>query len=95
MQNLSDVLTSSSTPKSLQAVLTVTTETCIAISDALKQGSLAGILGMAGNENVQGEEQKKLDVISNDMLKDALAACPAVRAIASEELRDRKNKECN
>ncbi|MFT2098448.1 class 1 fructose-bisphosphatase [Marinomonas sp. 2405UD66-6] len=85
MQNLSDVLASSSTPQALQTVLTVTTDTCIAISDALKQGSLAGILGMAGNENVQGEEQKKLDVISNDMLKDALAACPAVRAIASEE----------
>ncbi len=85
MQNLSDVLASSSTPEKLKAVLTVTTETCIAISDALKQGSLAGILGMAGNENVQGEEQKKLDVISNDMLKDALFACPAVRAIASEE----------
>ncbi len=85
MQNLSDVLASSSTPEKLKAVLTVTTETCIAISDALKQGSLAGILGMAGNENVQGEEQKKLDVISNDMLKDTLFACPAVRAIASEE----------
>lgn len=85
MQNLSHVLASSSTPESLQAVLQVTTNTCIAISDALKQGSLAGILGMAGNENVQGEEQKKLDVISNDMLKDALSDCPTVRAIASEE----------
>ncbi|MBR7890061.1 class 1 fructose-bisphosphatase [Marinomonas sp. A79] len=85
MQNLSDVLASSATPDALKAVLTVTTETCIDISNALKQGSLAGILGMAGNENVQGEEQKKLDVISNDMLKDALFACPAVRAIASEE----------
>lgn len=85
MPNLTDVLASSATPQSLQTVLTVTTNTCIDISDALKQGSLAGILGMAGNENVQGEEQKKLDVISNDMLKDALLACPAVRAIASEE----------
>lgn len=85
MQNLSDVLASSTTPDALKTVLTVTTETCIDISNALKQGSLAGILGMAGNENVQGEEQKKLDVISNDMLKDALFACPAVRAIASEE----------
>lgn len=85
MQNLTDVLASSSTPEALQSVLTVTTNTCIAISDALKQGSLAGILGMAGNENVQGEEQKKLDVISNDMLKEALSACPPVRAIASEE----------
>lgn len=85
MQNLSDVLASSTIPDALKTVLTVTTDTCIDISNALKQGSLAGILGMAGNENVQGEEQKKLDVISNNMLKDALFACPAVRAIASEE----------
>lgn len=85
MQNLSQVLASSSVADSLQTVLIQTTDTCVAISDVLKQGSLAGILGMAGNENVQGEEQKKLDVISNDMLKDALRACPEVRAIASEE----------
>ncbi|MEO9653668.1 class 1 fructose-bisphosphatase [Marinomonas sp.] len=88
MQNLSQVLAQSSAPDSLKSVLAVTTDTCIAISDALKQGSLAGILGMAGNENVQGEEQKKLDVISNDMLKDALMACSSVRAIASEEEED-------
>lgn len=88
MQNLSQVLASSSVADSLQTVLIQTTDTCVAISDVLKQGSLAGILGMAGNENVQGEEQKKLDVISNDMLKDALQACPEVRAIASEEEED-------
>ena len=88
MQNLSQVLASSSVADSLQTVLIQTTDTCVAISDVLKQGSLAGILGMAGNENVQGEEQKKLDVISNDMLKDALRACPEVRAIASEEEED-------
>ncbi len=85
MQSLSGVLASSTLPKSLQDVLMVTTNTCIDISSTLKKGSLAGILGMAGNENVQGEEQKKLDVISNDMLKSALLALPEVRAIASEE----------
>jgi fructose-1,6-bisphosphatase I len=42
-------------------------------------------LGSAGNENVQGETQKKLDVISNDLLKDVLLECGSVRAIASEE----------
>ncbi|KZN12996.1 class 1 fructose-bisphosphatase [Marinomonas sp. TW1] len=85
MQNLAHVLASSSTPTSLQTVLSVTTNTCIDICKALHKGSLAGILGVAGNENVQGEEQKKLDIISNDMLKTALLACPAVRAVASEE----------
>ncbi|MBM6552064.1 class 1 fructose-bisphosphatase [Marinomonas ostreistagni] len=85
MQSLSQFLASDSSSASLQEVLLVTTQTCIEISSALKKGSLAGILGMAGNENVQGEEQKKLDVISNNMLKSSLLASPAVRAIASEE----------
>lgn len=85
MQSLSQFLASDVSSASLQEVLLVTTQTCIEISSALKKGSLAGILGMAGNENVQGEEQKKLDVISNNMLKGALLASPAVRAIASEE----------
>jgi fructose-1,6-bisphosphatase I len=85
MQSLSQFLASDASSASLQEVLLVTTQTCIEISSALKKGSLAGILGMAGNENVQGEKQKKLDVISNNMLKSALLASPAVRAIASEE----------
>ena len=51
----------------------------------LQKGAMGDILGCAGVENVQGETQKKLDVISNDLLKDALKACPDVAGIASEE----------
>ncbi len=45
-------------------------------------------LGAAGSTNVQDEEQKKLDVITNDMLSDALKACAAVAGLASEELEE-------
>ena len=45
---------------------------CKDIAFRLNQGALAGILGAAGTENVQGEDQKALDVISNDLLKDTL-----------------------
>ena len=31
------------------------------------QAGLAGMLGMAGSSNVQGEDQKKLDVLANDV----------------------------
>ncbi|CAH0993300.1 Fructose-1,6-bisphosphatase class 1 [Sinobacterium norvegicum] len=55
------------------------------INFRLQQGSIGGVLGSAGNENVQGETQKKLDVISNDLLKEILLGCGSVRAIASEE----------
>lgn len=85
MQTLSSALASSTASSSLQEVLLTITSTCMDISGKLQMGSLAGILGMAGNENVQGEDQKKLDVISNNMLKEALTLSPYVRAIASEE----------
>lgn len=55
------------------------------IANRVRLGALAGVLGSTEDENVQGETQKKLDVISNQLLKDALLASPHVRAIASEE----------
>lgn len=73
------------TPELAQVIDTIAT-TCKTIDQALQKGALAGILGSAGNENVQGETQKKLDVISNDYLIDALKVHPQVGGLASEEL---------
>ena len=56
------------------------------ISALLRRGALAGILGEAGNENIQGESQKKLDVIANDLLLEALSSNPNCAGVASEEL---------
>ena len=58
------------------------------ISAAVHKGALGGVLGSAGSENVQGETQKKLDIIANDMILDALAATDVVAGMASEELDD-------
>ena len=44
----------------------------VEISSEVSCGALMGVLGMAGSENVQGEEQKKLDVISNDIVTKAV-----------------------
>lgn len=74
--------------KALVSIIETITATCQNIDLALQKGALAGILGSAENENVQGETQKKLDVISNDMLIAALQQHPAVAALASEELED-------
>ena len=49
---------------------------------------MADILGEAGNQNVQGEDQKKLDVLANDLLLDALAQNSHCAGVASEELDD-------
>lgn len=58
---------------------------CKEISFRVGQGALSSVLGSTLDENIQGETQKKLDVISNQLLKDMLLACGKVRTIASEE----------
>ena len=73
------------TPELAQVISTIV-DTCQTIDQALQKGALAGVLGSAQHENVQGEEQKKLDVISNDYLIDALKVHPQVGGLASEEL---------
>jgi fructose-1,6-bisphosphatase I len=73
------------TPELAQVIETIA-NTCKSIDQLLQKGALAGVLGSAQHENVQGEEQKKLDVISNDYLIDALKVHPHVGGLASEEL---------
>ncbi len=87
-QSLSQFLqqkTGNLTPELAQVIETIA-NTCKTIDQALQKGALAGVLGSAQHENVQGEEQKKLDVISNDYLIDALKVHPNVGGLASEEL---------
>jgi fructose-1,6-bisphosphatase I len=55
------------------------------IAFRVSQGELAGILGSTLNENIQGEVQKKLDILSNQLLRDILLDDDVVRTIASEE----------
>lgn len=73
------------TPELAQVIETIG-NTCKDIDKLLQKGALAGVLGSAQHENVQGEEQKKLDIISNDYLIDALKVHPHVGGLASEEL---------
>ena len=61
---------------------------CKKISDLVNKGNLVGVLGVAGTENVQGEEQKKLDVITNEVFIEALENNGHVAAMASEEMED-------
>jgi fructose-1,6-bisphosphatase I len=58
---------------------------CKGISHAVNRGALAGILGSAGSENVQGEVQEKLDVLSNDLFVDALEWTGRLAGMVSEE----------
>lgn len=58
---------------------------CKEIAFRVSQGELAGVLGSTLDENIQGEVQKKLDVLANQLLKDMLLDDDAVKTIASEE----------
>ncbi|MGZ8136168.1 MAG: class 1 fructose-bisphosphatase [Methylococcaceae bacterium] len=58
---------------------------CKQISHKVNRGNLIGVLGSAGTENVQGEVQKKLDVITNDIMINALNWTGHLAGMASEE----------
>lgn len=68
--------------------LEITADSCRQISAAIARGALSGILGQAGSANIQGEEQKKLDVISNDILLDLHSRGGHLAGMASEEMDD-------
>ena len=59
---------------------------CKAISDGVNHGALADVLGSAGSENVQGETQKKMDILSNDIMLHVNGRNGHVAAMASEEM---------
>ena len=59
---------------------------CAAISDAVNRGAITDVLGSLEQENVQGEVQKKLDVIANEIMIEATLGGGQVRALASEEM---------
>jgi len=60
---------------------------CKALANLVKRSQLIGsdTLGYEGNVNIQGEDQKKLDVIANDVLKRALRFTGKLGVLASEE----------
>lgn len=59
--------------------------TCNDLAERVSLGALGEILGATESENVQGEVQKKLDVVANNLLVEALKAQGSVRTLASEE----------
>ncbi len=74
------------TSADIRLLLEVVARTCKSIGHLVSKGALGGVLGNQGSENVQGEAQKKLDVISNDMLLEANAWGGQLAAMASEEM---------
>lgn len=70
----------------LRLLLEVVARAVKAISVNVSKGALAGVLGEAGTDNIQGEAQKKLDVIANEILLQANEWGGHLAAMASEEV---------
>ncbi len=73
-------------PAQLRLLLEVVARACKSISHAVNKGALGGVLGSADSENVQGEVQKKLDIIANEVLIEANEWGGHLAAMASEEM---------
>ena len=73
-------------PAQLRLLLEVVARACKSISLAVNKGALGGVLGTSETENVQGEIQKKLDIIANDVLIEANEWGGHLAAMASEEM---------
>ena len=73
-------------PPELRLLLEVVARACKGISHAVNKGALGGALGSAHSENVQGEVQKKLDIIANEVLIEANEWGGHLAAMASEEM---------
>ncbi|MGY0799771.1 class 1 fructose-bisphosphatase [Lysobacter sp. A286] len=75
----------------LRLLIEVVARACKRISIEVGKGALGGVLGDAGTPgqasmNIQGEAQKKLDVIANDVLMEANAWGGHLAGLASEEM---------
>ena len=73
-------------PGQLRLLIEVVARACKRIAIAVNKGALGDVLGTAGSENVQGEIQKKLDIISNEVLIEANEWGGHLAAMASEEM---------
>lgn len=70
----------------LRLLIEVVARACKAISHAVSKGPLAGVGDAVGLDNVQGEAQKKLDVIANSVLVEANEWGGQLAAMVSEEM---------
>ena len=72
----------------LESIITSLQHPCKEISHLVRTAALTGHTGLEGDGgsiNVQGEEQKKLDVLANEIMKDAFSWTGKIGTIASEE----------
>ncbi|MGF6239518.1 fructose-1,6-bisphosphatase [Paraburkholderia sp. GAS38] len=83
---LADAAREERVPAGLIALIDAVADACSSIATAVERGAFDGASGNAHSENVHGEAQKKLDVVSNDIMIGAVGSVRCLRGLASEEL---------
>lgn len=83
---LNEKLSQSEAKQRLGMVINAIAESVKQVANMIEKAPLAGQLGKLENENVQGEQQAKLDLLTNDCFVINLQACEAIVGMVSEEL---------
>jgi fructose-1,6-bisphosphatase I len=86
VKTLEQYLHDARAPEDLKLLLLQIASICAEISGQIRLGALAGVHGEAGTGNVQGEKQKKLDVIANELFVQGMSKSRVVCGLASEEM---------
>ncbi len=82
---ISEHLSQQGTDPALNRLIEHVAAACLHIADEVSKGGLGDVMGSAETENVQGETQKKLDIVSNDIMLKAGIDSGVLKAMASEE----------
>lgn len=85
MQRLAPALREDNVPLDLISLIKTILAATKEISFRVSQGHLGDTMGSTLDENIQGEVQKKLDVVANELFKDILLESGFVKAVSSEE----------
>ena len=85
MQRLAPALRQDNVPLDLISLIKTILAATKEISFRVSQAHLGDLMGSTLDENIQGEVQKKLDVVANELFKDILLESGFVKAISSEE----------
>ncbi|MEW6998182.1 class 1 fructose-bisphosphatase [Colwelliaceae bacterium BS250] len=85
MQRIAPALREDDVPLDLISLIKTILAATKEISFRVGQGHLSDVMGSTLDENIQGEIQKHLDVVANQLFKDITLESGFVKAISSEE----------
>jgi fructose-1,6-bisphosphatase I len=85
-QTLNTVLAQRVQDHDLAGLVDMIASACWSIARAVRTSALDGNLGATDRVNVQGEDQKPLDILANDLFMQAIGPCARVAAALSEEV---------